>query len=54
MIMTITIKECFLTCVQAVLAMTGGVMSDPSEFQSVLVEQIADQSRILKVPSTQL
>ena len=26
-------------------------MSDPSEFQSATIEQIADKSRILKVPS---
>ena len=36
---------------QAVLALTGDVKSDPMEFQSVMIEQIADNARILKVPS---
>lgn len=36
---------------QAVLALTGDVKSGPMEFQSVLIEQIAEQTRILKVPS---
>ena len=34
---------------QAVLDITGGVVSDPMLFQSVMIEQITDQSRILKV-----
>ena len=36
---------------QAVLALTGDVKSDPMEFQSVMIEQIADNARILKVTS---
>jgi len=34
---------------QAVLAITGGSASDPMLFQSVMIEQLADQSRVLKV-----
>ncbi len=34
---------------QAVLAITGGSTSDPMLFQSVMIEQLADQSRVLKV-----
>ena len=34
---------------QAVLALTGDVKSGPMEFQSVLIEQMAEQTRILKV-----
>ncbi|KAL3133701.1 hypothetical protein ABBQ32_008199 [Trebouxia sp. C0010 RCD-2024] len=36
-------------CLKAVLAITGGSTSDPSEFQSALIEQIADQTRVLKI-----
>ena len=34
---------------QAVLHITGGSTSDPMLFQSVMIEQLADQSRVLKV-----
>ena len=34
---------------QAVLDITGGAVSDPMLFQSVMIEQLADQSRVLKV-----
>lgn len=38
-----------LVTLQAVLDITGGAVSDPMLFQSVMIEQLADQSRVLKV-----
>lgn len=38
-----------LATLQAVLDITGGAVSDPMLFQSVMIEQLADQSRVLKV-----
>ena len=35
--------------VQAVLDITGGVVSDPMLFKSVLLQELDEQSRVLKV-----
>ena len=41
----------YIILLQAVLALTGESKSDHMEFQSVMIEQIADNARILKVSS---
>ena len=38
-----------VTDVQAVLDITGGVVSDPMLFKSVLLQELDEQSRVLKV-----